>query len=107
MWIARDKNGRLFLYYTKPKRRKDNWHEKGTPYLQMERTQFPDLKWEDNPIEVKLVPSAAEVIVLPSEEEINDKAIDIAMRICGDDYWRDCEEGFVAGVDWLKSKIAK
>lgn len=111
MWIARDKNDRVFLYYKKPKRRKNNWHEKGTPYLQMERTQFPDLKWEDNPIEVKLIPSAAEVIVLPSEEEISKQCDSSAHKMDIDDgetpnsglYWR----GWWNAVRWLKSKIVK
>lgn len=64
MWVARDKAGKLFLYYKKPKRRKNNWHIKGTPYLQLDRASFPDLKWEDEPKEVSLVDSEFKDLII-------------------------------------------
>lgn len=103
MRIARDKSGRLFLYYTKPKRRKDNWHKKGTPYLQLDKTLFPELKWEDDPVEVKLVPSTAEVIVVPSQEEIEAKAMKLATAMTDDSLWQNRIVGIVgAMIMWLK-----
>ena len=48
-YVARDKNGRLFLYLSKPFRRGDEFfsNERGNIMLR-------DLKWEDEPVEVFL-----------------------------------------------------
>ena len=55
-WVARDKNGFLFSYGDKPTRC-DNQKEWGGPFLSsMENSYFPELKWEDEPIEVELRP---------------------------------------------------
>lgn len=69
MWIARDKTGRLFLYYTKPKRHKTGWHIKGDPYLQLDKSMFPELKWEDEPREVELIDKDVVYNFMKVEEE--------------------------------------
>lgn len=54
-WIARDKNGSLFAYEDKPKRydNKKEWFS--VKFLfSMENSLFPDLTWEDEPIEVEI-----------------------------------------------------
>ena len=56
---------------------------------------------------LRAVLKGADVIEMPSEEEIEKEAVSIAMNICGDDYWRDCEEAVHKATDWLKSKIVK
>lgn len=61
MWIARDKDDSLWLFNEKPVRNEEEsyWtisspnHEAvGT----LRYTMFPELKWEDEPIEVDLLP---------------------------------------------------
>lgn len=56
-WVARDKNGSLFAYEDMPKRydNKKEWFS-AKFLFSMENSLFPDLKWEDEPIEVELHP---------------------------------------------------
>ena len=59
-YVARDKNGRLFLYLSKPFRRGDEFfsNEHGNIMLHdlknfgLNPDDFKDLKWEDEPVEV-------------------------------------------------------
>lgn len=64
MWVARDKDEDLWLYTDKPKRSQTNcWWEADTQtnpldadeVMLINRELFPDLSWEDEPIEVDLV----------------------------------------------------
>lgn len=64
MWVARDKDGCLWLYIYKPIRSKTNYwwevDEQNTPLdeddcMLIDIELFPDLSWEDEPIEVELV----------------------------------------------------
>lgn len=57
MYVARDKNGSLWLYSEKPHREEDSgvWYLGGVNNMQINREEFPQLKWEDEPIEVKLI----------------------------------------------------
>ena len=54
-WVARDNNGSLFAYEDKPERY-DNQKEwfSGKFLTSMENSFFPDLKWEDEPLEAEL-----------------------------------------------------
>lgn len=56
-WMARDKDGNLFAYNDKPTRC-DNQKEWFAEKLlsSMENSFFPELKWEDEPLEVELRP---------------------------------------------------
>lgn len=56
---------------------------------------------------LRAILKGADVIEMPSEDVIKGKAIDIAQNICGDDYWRDCEEAVIRTTEWIKSKIVK
>ena len=52
-WVARDKNGVLSLYHSNPERDGNSWD--GLYFMRrIDRDNFPNLKWEDNPIEVEL-----------------------------------------------------
>ena len=59
-YVARDKNGRLFLYLSKPFRRGDEFfsNEHGNIMLHdlknfgLNPDDYTDLKWEDEPVEV-------------------------------------------------------
>lgn len=61
-YVARDKNGRLFLYLSKPFRRGDEFfsNERGNIMLRdlkcfgLNPDDFKNLKWEDEPVEVFL-----------------------------------------------------
>ena len=61
-YVARDKDGRLFIYLRKPVRRGDEFfsNERGNIMLRdlkcfgLNPDDFKDLKWEDEPVEVFL-----------------------------------------------------
>lgn len=67
MWIARDKNGELTLFSNKPNRYtsigkepiNEYWDvvpvNKFTSAMILNSNMFPNLTWEDEPIEVELV----------------------------------------------------
>ena len=58
MWIARDKDQTLWLFENKPVREDDLWSNSDSDCMKLSDTTgqlFPDLKWEDEPIEVDLV----------------------------------------------------
>ena len=65
MWIARDKDGELTLFSNKPHRCTDaGWNNESWDVVSMDEftdtmildsNMFPDLTWEDEPIEVELV----------------------------------------------------
>ncbi len=51
-WVCRDKDGTLCLYYEKPMRGKEEWF--GNYDRQLPEDSFPDLTWQDEPIEVEI-----------------------------------------------------
>ena len=55
LYVARDKSGELCIYNTKPERDcvRDFWCS--DLYFTIFPNLFPDLKWEDEPIEVELL----------------------------------------------------
>lgn len=56
MYVARDKNGSLWLYSEKPHREiLDVWWSESGNSMQINSEEFPQLKWKDEPIEVKLI----------------------------------------------------
>lgn len=64
MWVARDKDERLWLFIDKPKRSQiHGWWEVDTQNsllrdddcMEISGELFPEIKWEDEPIEVELV----------------------------------------------------
>lgn len=59
MWIARDKDGSLWLFENKPVRKNCNWNHPNLDFMKISDTTgqlLPKLKWEDEPIEVDLLP---------------------------------------------------
>lgn len=52
IWVARNKNKELFAYIIKPTRNIDKWSPNSTYSLQLNENLFPDLKWEDEAIEL-------------------------------------------------------
>lgn len=57
MWIARDYNGSLRLHLVKPRRQGWVWHTDdyvgSKQSITLREDNYPNLKWTDNPIEVK------------------------------------------------------
>lgn len=48
-WVTREKNGALFLFCEKPKKRKSYWINLNTfNSLVLPKEAFPNIKWEDN-----------------------------------------------------------
>lgn len=67
MWVARDKNGSIRLYIEKPVQKqniKDSGYETCLDFCTdvdkmigyLPSNSFPELKWQDEPIEVSIVP---------------------------------------------------
>ena len=61
LWVARDKNGFLFVYEDKPERCKNQREWLGRFLCSMKNSYFPELKWEDEPIEVELRPAITDL----------------------------------------------
>lgn len=57
MYVARDKDGALWLYSEKPLRDEEDciWVSDINKNMQINSEEFPQLEWEDEPIEVKLI----------------------------------------------------
>ena len=55
IWIARDKNGELFLYWEKPTRRKTIF---GTPgafgAIRLDSILYSEVTWENSPVKMEL-----------------------------------------------------
>lgn len=61
-WIARDKNGFLGAYEDKPVRCDNKKEWLAEKFLSsMENSFFPDLTWEDEPIEVEIRPTITDL----------------------------------------------
>ena len=46
-WVARDKDGKIYLYRYKPIKDKFVWYSPGFS-LALGRTPFPEIKWSDD-----------------------------------------------------------
>lgn len=57
MYVARDKNGSLWLYSENPHREEacGVWYSGCVNIMKLNRKEFPELKWEDELIKVKLI----------------------------------------------------
>lgn len=88
MWIARDKDDDLGLFTHLPKRCKDyggSWEAadcEDSEYCGINKKLFPEFKWEDDPVEVDIIPSDSRKKLL----------LDIKSNIesgkYGDDLWK-------------------
>ena len=61
LWLARDKNDFLFAYEGKPARCDNQKEWIGRFLCSMKNSYFPELKWEDEPIEVELRPAITDI----------------------------------------------
>ena len=62
LWVARDNNGKLYLYNEKPKyyNNLEAWFVGGI-CAKLDNNIFPNLTWEDEPIEVELRPAITDL----------------------------------------------
>lgn len=63
LWVARDKDKKLYLYDSKPKRDCDcgAWCSDLSCVCVISSSLFPDLTWEDEPVEVFLQPTITDL----------------------------------------------
>ena len=56
-WVARDENDSLHLFEVEPSRIEDRgqWWDRDYNCTTLDKNDFPDLKWEDEPVYVKLI----------------------------------------------------
>lgn len=64
MWVARDKDGTLFLYGYKPTRHDKtwfNWNGGLHPYniIELPSDLFSNITWETGPVEISIIPTEA------------------------------------------------
>lgn len=56
MWVARDKDGDLYIYEEKPYKNAHVWNCNKLDYVQIGEELLPEVKWEDEePTEVELI----------------------------------------------------
>ena len=53
-WVARDENGSLHLFEVEPSRIMHRWWDRDYHSTGLDKKDFPDLEWEDEPVYVKL-----------------------------------------------------
>ena len=46
-WVARDKDGMLYLYTAKPKKLSDYWNAPESSYMKLDDSLFPEVQWSD------------------------------------------------------------
>ena len=55
-WVARDKDGSLYMYTDKPKKKSEFWHAPKVGYVKLDDSLFPEVKWSDEePTKVKII----------------------------------------------------
>ena len=54
-WVARDKDGMIYLYTAKPQKMSDSWYAQEVGYVKLDDSLFPEVQWSDEePKEIKL-----------------------------------------------------
>lgn len=57
MWIARDKDGDLYIFTLRPSKRERFWINPKSEFIELPSCLFPEVKWEDKePRELVLKP---------------------------------------------------
>lgn len=58
MYLARDQNGDLYLFYERPRRGNECWWaESGVDgtYLKLDKSLYPEVTWDSEPLPADLV----------------------------------------------------
>ena len=54
-WVARDDDGSLYMYPSKPQKRRDSWNAAGDGFMKLDDSLFPDVQWSDEePKEIEI-----------------------------------------------------
>lgn len=54
-WVARDKDGMLYLYTAKPQKMSDSWYADKVGYVKLDDSLFPEVQWSgEEPKEIRL-----------------------------------------------------
>ena len=54
-WVARDKDGSLYMYPNKPKKHSDYWYAPEVGCTKLDDSLFPEVQWSDEePKEIRL-----------------------------------------------------
>ena len=54
-WVARDKDGMLYLYNAKPQKMRNSWYADIVGYVRLDDSFFSEVQWSDEePKEIKL-----------------------------------------------------
>ena len=61
LWVARDKNGFLFVYEDKPTRCDNQKEWIGRFSNSIKNSYFHNLTWEDEPIEIRIRPAITDI----------------------------------------------
>jgi len=108
-WIARDDDGTLAIHYEKPRRvcyQNGNIMPDGTPWVWENEAGygllpvkiFPDLKWEDEPIEVELTIKRVSTLSEEPDKNLEEAAEKYLNKVFGDgkhqQFYKDL---FIAG----------
>ena len=64
VWLARDKNGKLFVFSDIPKRIINYWGTASFDNLELDCTKFPSVKWDDD------VPTEAYITLAEPQEQL-------------------------------------
>lgn len=59
LWVARDVDGEIAFFKEKPERSEYLWEAKW--FCCIRREMFPDIKWENEPIEVEIRPTITDL----------------------------------------------
>ena len=55
-WVARDDDGSLYMYPSKPQKRRDSWNAAGDCFMKLDDSLFPEVQFsDDEPTKVKIV----------------------------------------------------
>jgi len=108
-WIARDDDGTLAIHYEKPRRvcyQNGNIMPDGTPWVWENEAGygllpvkiFPDLKWEDEPLEVELTIKRVSTLSEEPDKNLEEAAEEYLDKVFGDgkhqQFYKDL---FIAG----------
>lgn len=46
-WVARDYDGRLYMYSAQPKKKRVFWHASEVGFMKIDDSLFPEVQWSD------------------------------------------------------------
>lgn len=55
MWVARDSNGILCMYFSEPTNKGKYFSTDDKDYIYLKPEMFPDITWENSPKQIKII----------------------------------------------------